>query len=189
MKTEKQLVSRRKFLSGMTCLGFSGFLINSPKLQAKYQEKQIGLWHDFSPEEKEMIDNSELVKLFSEIDYNKLSCAESTLLAILRFLNKPEEYVQTAAGFGGGMGQGELCGMITGGIMGLGVCGNTYLEDPKEIEEYVEYASAEYWTWWKSMAPVRCDGLTKSYEGVKSYLRMGARATSKLEELILVIKT
>ena len=181
-------LSRRNFFTKFSCVGFGSYFINFPKINKNSQDKKTGLWHDFSPEEKEMINNSELAKLFANIDYNKWSCAESTLLATLRYVNKPEEYVQTAAGFGGGLDQGDLCGMITGGIMGLGVVAHIYLKDPKEIDQYVEYASAEYWNWWKSMAPVRCDQLTKRYEGAEKYLRMGKRATAKLDELIQVIK-
>jgi C_GCAxxG_C_C family probable redox protein len=182
------ILSRRKFLSGFSCLGVGSCFLNLPPIFKYRQDKKTGLWHAFSPEEKEMINNSELAKLFANIDYNKWSCAESTLLATLRYVNKPEEYVQTAAGFGGGLDQGDLCGMITGGIMGLGVVAHKYLKDSKEIKEYVEYASAEYWNWWKSMAPVRCDELKKRYEGAEKYLRMGKRATSKLDELIQVVK-
>jgi len=188
MENDKHIISRRAFLNGITFLGFSGCLFKLPDPTVNNQEQQIGLWNEFSLEEKEIIENSEMAKIFLKLDYHKLSCAELTFLSILKYIKQPKEYVYAAAGFGGGLGHEDLCGMITGGIMGLGVVSKIYLNDPKESEEYIEYARDDYWSWWISKAPLRCEELKKRYDGDTDFLRMGQRATAKLDELIQVIK-
>jgi hypothetical protein len=41
-------------------------------------------------------------------------------MAALKYLKKPEEYLHSAAAFGGGMAHYDLCGFLTGGIIALG---------------------------------------------------------------------
>lgn len=59
-------------------------------------------------------------ELYSEDDYN---CAESLIRAADRYydLHLDDHTLVTAAGFGGGVGIGNLCGALSGAVMALSV--------------------------------------------------------------------
>jgi hypothetical protein len=48
-------------------------------------------------------------------------CSEMILLAALRHFELPENHLDAAAVFGGGVGKRDLCGLLTGGLMAIGI--------------------------------------------------------------------
>jgi C_GCAxxG_C_C family probable redox protein len=74
------------------------------------------------------------------------NCAESVLLALSEVLNITNDCIpRVATGFGGGMRTGNICGAVSGAIMGLGLhYGRTTAEEIKKrdrmyavVEEFV----------------------------------------------------
>lgn len=82
-----------------------------------------------------------LEKYYKDGNYN---CAESVFKAALEAwgVEMPGETVKTVAGFGGGMGSGNVCGAVTGGVAALscafveGVGGHT---SPKMMDKVRRY--------------------------------------------------
>jgi hypothetical protein len=112
------------------------------------------------------------------------SCAESIYVVSLNALDRPEEWLHAAAVFGGGLGKRDLCGLLTGGMMAIGVAGGKLHPNRKDAKDWAREASSSYWDWWESMAPLHCRDLRTKYEGKDEYLRMCKRAAFKIEQLI-----
>ena len=75
------------------------------------------------------------------------NCAESVLLALSEVLNITNDCIpRIATGFGGGMRTGDICGAVSGAVMGLGLhYGRTTAEEKKKrnctyavVEEFVD---------------------------------------------------
>ncbi len=65
------------------------------------------------------------------VHYN---CAQSVVLPFAEAFGIPEETaMKFAAGFGGGMKRGGICGAVTGGVMALGFFG---IDDPKNLGRF-----------------------------------------------------
>jgi C_GCAxxG_C_C family probable redox protein len=111
------------------------------------------------------------------------SCAESVLLAALRYLKQPEELLHAAAAFGGGMGQRDLCGLLTGGFMALGNAAGAHHKDRSKMKAHASKMTKEYWKWWQAWAPLHCRELKPQY-GKLGYVNMKKRVAAKIEELI-----
>ena len=111
------------------------------------------------------------------------SCSESILLAALRYLKQPEEYLRSAAPFGGGMAHYDLCGYLTGGLMALGNAAGVHHKDRKKMKALTGKMTKEYWSWWQSWAPLHCYQLRPKYDKDTS-VNMKKRVAAKVEELI-----
>ena len=62
------------------------------------------------------------------------NCAQATVVPFAEAAGIDEETaMRFAAGFGGGMKRGSLCGVVTGGVMALGLFG---LDDPKTLGDF-----------------------------------------------------
>lgn len=177
-------LSRRHFLGCVSCFLASGGLIKVTGSPRTKQVQTRKFWSEFSVEEQKIIDQSVLANDLENFAGKGYSCAESILMVSLRYLGKPEEMVNAAAGFGGGLGQRDLCGFLTGGIMAIGFSAGMKHEDRQKLKEAVRKSSNEYWNWWKSWAPLHCAELRPLYSGREEFLRMGKRAAAKVEELI-----
>ncbi|UCH95520.1 MAG: C_GCAxxG_C_C family protein [Candidatus Aminicenantes bacterium] len=142
---------------------------------------QKGLYDPLNPEEEKIINSSKMAKEIVTLEgYN---CAESILLAALKYLKKPEEFLHSAAAFGGGMGHYDLCGLLTGGFMALGIAAGTHHQDRKEMKSQAKKMTKEYWNWWESWAPLHCYQLKPKYDK-DVYINMKKRVAAKIEELI-----
>jgi C_GCAxxG_C_C family probable redox protein len=174
--------SRRGFLG---CI--SGFMA-AAGLEAAGQSvldkpPEKGLYDTLIPEEEKVINASEIAKEIEKLPTQGFSCAESILLATLKYLKKPEDYVHAAASFGGGMGHYDLCGLLTGGFMALGIAAGTYHSDRKKMKAQAGKMTKEYWKWWQSWAPLHCYQLRTRYDRF-GYINMTRRVAAKVEELI-----
>ena len=137
---------RRHFLFSIPCLAAGLPLLGQ---ETATQEKDVAV--ELSEAELKRVENSimaqDLQNIFSS---RKYSCAESILLATLHYLNEPDELVWAAAGFGGGMGQRDLCGFLTGGIMGIGFAAGKMDVSRDKAKEYCSQAVKKYWIWWEN---------------------------------------
>jgi len=176
--------SRRNFvftvsgmIAGLPLLGQSGIR------ESRGQEKILTA--ELSKAERERIKKSVMAEDLQEIfGSHKYSCAESILMASLHYLNEPEDLVWAAAGFGGGMGQKDLCGFLTGGIMGIGFAAGKMEAGRKQAKDYAGKAVKKYWTWWEENAPLRCRNIRTPESGSGICLRLGKRAAAEVESLI-----
>ena len=160
---------------GFVCLTDST-MITSKKIKT--------LWDPFTPEEKEIIENSAMAQDMANLMEKGYSCAELSLLVSLHYIDRPENEVYAAAGFGGGMGHDDLCGLLTGGIMGIGFAAGNGFEDSRKRDAFVKRARNTYWDWWADHVPLHCKDLNPLYHGREEYLWMCQRVAAKLESLI-----
>jgi len=160
---------------GMVCL------TDSTMVKAK---KVIPLWEPFTSEEEAVIEKSSMAQDMAALMGKGYSCAELSLLTSLHYVKRPEEHVHAAAGFGGGLGHGDLCGLLMGGIMGIGFAAGKKFEDSKERWAFVKKIRNVYWDWWTAHVPLHCKDLRPLYHGREAYLRMCQRVAVKLESLI-----
>jgi len=70
-----------------------------------------------------VLPKDEVEEIASSYAEDGFLCSESVLIALSRSLNIESEVIpRIATGFGAGIGgKGEVCGALTGGIMGLGL--------------------------------------------------------------------
>jgi len=104
----------------------------------------------------------------------------------LRYLGQPEEILNVAGGFGGGLGQGDLCGLLTGGMMAIGLSAGMIHKERSEFSRYGKKIYKEYWDWWVSCALLHCSELRpKIVRGESNlYISMCRRVAAKMEGLI-----
>ena len=183
-KTDSFSWTRRTFITSVSGVLFGHVLFglspdSSLNILIDQKVKEV-----LSAEELKWIEGSSLAKDLKNYFGKGYSCAESILLVSLRCLEKPEELVWAAAGFGGGMYQRDLCGFLTGGIMALGfACG--MLDKPrKEAKELCGDLVKEYWKWWGSRAPYRCAQLRTEGTTSQVCVNQGLLSAAKIEELI-----
>jgi len=186
MNENKSNITRRSFFSCASLLAIGGSLVGfkhipewpKPKLNSE-------IWKDFTEEEKELIAQSTMAQeiiTYPPLGYN---CAESLLIVSLKHLGKSEEIANIAAGFGGGIGHYDLCGLFTAGFMAIGISAGMIYTDHKEISSYVKNLSREYWNWWEERAPRHCHDLKPRYSWKSdNYHKMIQRVALKVEELI-----
>jgi C_GCAxxG_C_C family probable redox protein len=146
------------------------------------QKKELAL--DLSDEESKIVEKSSMAKELMEYFGKGYSCAESILMVSLKHLELSEDLVWAACGFGGGMGKRDLCGLLTGGIMSLGLASGTIQEEKSEAKRLCGVAVDKYWKWWQSQAPLKCRDIRPPGTSSKVCVRLGKLATAEAELLI-----
>ena len=126
-------------------------------------------------------------KLVDELEMNfstrGFSCSESIFRAVATKYGESEQLVRLATPFSGGMGQGDLCGFLAGGVLAIGLLfGRTKPEENAEKGRCVSLAS-EYYKWWKSNFPLHCSDIRK-FGGKELCADNGRKTAGYLEELI-----
>ena len=178
-------VTRRAFMVSTSSLLACYPLLGASAIFPMNEQKQ-DMQAEMTPEEIKKINQSGIaghVKDFFN-DSSDYSCAESMLLAFLRYHKKPEKLVWTAAGFGGGLGQRDLCGFLTGGIMSIGLAAGDLKLERKEAKTWCENKVKAYWEWWHTETPLHCKDILKLAAGRDVCTRLGLLAAVKLEELL-----
>jgi len=150
------------------------------------QKKELAL--ELSEEESKTVERSSMAKDFMNYFGKGYSCAESILMVSLRHLDLPEDSVWAASGFGGGIGKRDLCGLLTGGIMGLGFASGTIQEERSEAKRLCSVAVDKYWKRWQSQAPLRCQDIRPPGTSSKVCVRLGKLAAAEAELLIEEIR-
>jgi hypothetical protein len=185
-KTDSLSMPRRTFIASGMLLGNTlfGVPLNwGSNIQATQKAKE-----SLSLDEKRWIDDSTLAKDIRNYFGQGFSCAESLLLVSLRYLGKPEDWVWTAAGFGGGLYNRDLCGFLTGGIMALGCASGTLKMPRKKAKEYCGGLVKQYWDWWGLQAPYHCSEIRTDETTSAVCTNQGLLSAAKIEELIESIK-
>lgn len=177
----KQL-TRRKFLGSFTGLMAGTGLMGAVRYPGSKKQGR-NIYDPLTAEEEKIINASRMVKEIEKLPGKGFSCAGSIFMAALKYMNKPGNIVDAAAAFGGGMGQRDLCGFLTGGIMALGISAGRHHKERKEIKAHARKLTKEYWAWWQSMAPLHCADLRTKYDR-QGFNNMLKRVAVKIEELI-----
>jgi hypothetical protein len=187
-KWESRKITRRKFITTASGLmvGSAFFALSSPlSLSAPFSQK---LKEELSAEDLEWIGKSSMAKELNKYFGQGYSCAESIVMVSLRYLDKPEELVWAAAGFGGGLYHKDLCGFLTGGIMGIGFASSLLKEPRREAKEFCADLVKQYWKWWESRVPFHCSEIRTKDTSSQVCLNQGLLSSTKIEELIKPIK-
>lgn len=178
---------RRRFLASLSAALAAPILpafLQGAQDKPQVQPERQPLEKLLSPEEWAAAQKSPLALEIDKVFGRGYSCAEAMLLVSVRHLRMPEHLVWAAAGFGGGLGQKDLCGFLTAGIMGFGhACGTLKLER-KDAKKICADASAEYWNWWKASFPLRCSELRPVGSSGDICRRLGALSAAKVNALL-----
>jgi hypothetical protein len=185
MNSDKQQKMTRRMFFGLS----SGFLVTGSlfgwtSFQENKPSQVESLPEELNDEELESIKNSAMAKNLSGYFGKGYSCAESLWMVALEHMNKPEELGWIASGFGGGMYHKDLCGFLTAGIMAIGLSAGTLDMERREAKDICGDNVKEYWSWWKSIAPLKCSDIRQEGTSSKVCQRIGQLATAKVESLI-----
>lgn len=175
---------RRDFLMSTPALILGSSLKGYAQTQVTTSQTFPSLPEELSPQEQAKVEKSVLSKDLKNYFGKGYSCAESMLMVGLHYLKKPEEFVWIAGGFGGGMYHRDLCGIVTGGIMTIGLAAGQLKKERKEAREWTKQKVQLYWAWWTSQAPLRCIEIRKEGTKFETCLRLGLLAAARIEELI-----
>jgi hypothetical protein len=181
-------LSRRKFIATASGLmiGSAFFPLPSPlRLDSQVAQKAEG---ELSAEDLEWIKKSSMAKELNKYFGQGYSCAESAVMVSLRFLDMSEEFVWAAAGFGGGLYHKNLCGFLTGGIMGIGFASSLLEKPRREAKTFCGDTVKEYWKWWESRFPLHCSEIRTEGRDSRICLNLGLLSMAKIEELIKAVK-
>jgi hypothetical protein len=184
MNKTNLMLPRRVFITALSGMVGGSALFGWSRQSGSDSQSSQKVMDELSSDELKWVESSVMAKDLKNYFGNGCSCAESILMVSLRYLEKPEELVWAAAGFGGGMYQRDLCGFLTGGIMALGFACGTLEKPRKEAKESCGRWVTEYWKWWGSRAPYRCAQLRTEGTTSQVCLNQGLLSATKLEELI-----
>ena len=176
-------ISRRSFLSSAYGLT-AAKLVPSAGSQKNNVPPPQALPSELSQAEQNDVNRSRMAQDLKNYFHEGYSCAESILLVCLRYLDKPEDLVWAAGGFGGGMGQKDVCGFLTGGILGPGLAAGALDRERSESKALCSQAVRAYWTWWEQQAPVRCAAIRPAGSASEICSRLGQLAAARLEQQI-----
>jgi hypothetical protein len=191
-KNERGRMNRRKFLLTSSLLLSSTAIFEScsslaqtkPASSPEALPKGPVLLDALTPEEMTLVKDSVMSEDMRNFWGKGYSCAETGLMVALRFMKKPEDLVWAAAGFGGGMGQHDLCGFLTSGIIAIGLHAGDLEEEKSEAKKLCGGKVREYWTWWLETAPLHCSEIREGRQGFDVCHRIGRLAAAKLESLM-----
>ncbi len=176
-------VSRRGFVRSVCPLVVGGLSI--PRAAGtSVQQGQPGFWSEFSASEQQSIGTSEMAQDVANYLNQGLGCAEICLATACEYLGEPQGWVNAATVFSGGFGKGDLCGLLTGGLMAIGIAAGRLHEDRAAMKQFARPLKDEYWSWWTARGPLHCSELRTRYDGNDEFIRMTQRAVAKIEELI-----
>jgi hypothetical protein len=115
-------------------------------------------------------------------------CSEMMLLVGLHRAGLPDTHLDAAAVFGGGVGRRDLCGLLTGGLMAIGLAAGEKYPDRSQLHRVGRKASNAYWDWWVSRADLHCMGPGTEHQDAETFMRMTQRTALKLEEVLGVLE-
>ena len=177
------MMSRRRFAATVPLLLA---LPVFPRLVGGMQDKEPAKSPDrlFAPKEWERIQSFAMARDMENYFGKGYSCAESLLMTALRRMRQPENLVWTAAGFGGGMGQKDLCGFLTAGFMALGLAAGQLKLERKEAKARSAEITKTYWNWWRESFPLHCAEIRTPGADRDTCRRLGLRAAARLDDLL-----
>jgi hypothetical protein len=149
------------------------------------QVQTPGFAGPFTEAEARAVAASPLAQGIATLQGGGYPCSELILLAALRRFQLPENHLNAAAVFGGGVGKRDLCGFLTGGLMAIGFAAGEKYADRATMHRAGRAASNAYWDWWLTRGDLHCMGPGTTHGDSGEFLRMSQRAAVKLEEVIL----
>lgn len=186
-------LSRRSFLGALPLTVLSapsmaqGMNLGPVQPKEGQEGPKPGFLAPFSPEEAAAIAASPMAQEIAALMGQGYPCSEMMLLAALRRWNLGEEHLDAAVVFGGGVGQRDLCGFLTGGLMAIGFASGQKYNDRQVVHQVGRRASNAYWDWWLSRGDQHCMGYGTDHEGSEEFVRMAQRAALKLEAVLGVL--
>lgn len=181
-------MSRRRFVTSSPALLAGSALLARPVWRGIRGQEITTLPVELSPQELEWVKPSRMAEELIGYFTGGYSCAESILMVALRYSGISEDGVWAAAGFGGGVQHKELCGFLTGGVMGIGFAAGGLKLDREDAKKQCSRAVNQYWDWWGTIAPLRCGDIRKPGVDPKVCRRLGKLAAARVEELIKPFK-
>jgi C_GCAxxG_C_C family probable redox protein len=135
-----------------------------------------------------MLSKDETVRLAAGYAGEGLLCSEAVLMALSECLGVSSEIIpRIATGFGAGIGrEGEVCGALSGGVMGLGLRFGRSTVENEEGERRPYWFSTELGARFREqLGHVRCEDLLgldlSRVEDVQAYHERGLWETICLE--------
>jgi hypothetical protein len=152
--------------------------------QASGQEEKKPLTEILNKDEWEQIKQSPMAGELEKYFGNGYSCAESLWMTALRHLKRPEEMVWTAAAFGGGMGQKDICGFLSAGLMAIGTAAGQLKMARPEAKKICARESKAYWQWFQPVSPIHCAAIRPPGSSGDICRRLGQLSTAKINRII-----
>lgn len=187
-------LSRRKFLGALplTVLATPSVVQGLPVLGQEspgsaQEGPKPGFIAPFTEEEAAAVAASPLAQEIASLHGKGYPCSEMELLVGLRHLGLPENHLDAAGVFGGGVGKRDLCGLLTGGLMAIGLAAGAKYEDRKLAHGTGRRASNAYWEWWVARGDLHCMGPGTEHKTPEEFVRMTQRTAVKLEEVLGVL--
>ena len=178
-------LSRRRFITSASSLFFGVSLFPYIGTAGQQEIQSPEPLEKLSQEQLDWIEKSNMAADMKNFFGQGYSCAESLLIVSLRFMNKSEDLVWAAAGFGGGLYHKDLCGFLTGGIMSIGFFAGTLNKERKEAKEVCSDLVKQYWKWWTSRYPLRCAEIRPEGSPRSICENLGKLSAAKLEEMFI----
>jgi len=148
------------------------------------QSQGPGFIGPFSEAETAAVAASPMAQEIARLNGRGYPCSEMILLAALRRFDLPENHLDAAAVFGGGVGKRDLCGLLTGGLMAIGLAAGEKYADRAEVHRVGREASNAYWDWWLTRGDLHCMGTGTTHETSEEFVRMCQRTAVRLEAVI-----
>jgi hypothetical protein len=174
-------LERRKFLATLPFLAAAPWLVFS---QAGRDDKRKPLVEIMKADEWEQVQRSPMAREMEKYFGNGYSCAESLWLTALRHLKKPEEQVWTAAAFGGGMGQKDICGFLSAGLMAIGAAAGQLEMTRPEAKKICSREAKAYWQWFQSLSPIHCAEIRPPGSSGDICRRLGQLAAARVNQVV-----
>jgi C_GCAxxG_C_C family probable redox protein len=109
--------------------------------------------------------------------------ADSVFLSGIKFLKQPEDIVRVAVPFGGGMGQKDLCGYLTGGYLAIGLFAGGKKGNDNAARRKCARLAKEYYDWWTKSFALHCREINKSEAEPCDYKAMGQKTSDFLQAM------
>ncbi len=186
-------ISRRRFVSALplTVLAAPSALSaceaqgeSAEEPRPILQTQGPGFIGPFSEDEAAAVAASPLAREIASLNGRGYPCSEMILLAALRRFDLPENHLDAAAVFGGGVGKRDLCGLLTGGLMAIGFAAGRKYPDRAQAHQVGRAASNAYWDWWLTRGDLHCMGYGTAHETSQEFVRMCQRTAAKLEAVM-----
>jgi hypothetical protein len=159
----------------------------SPPNQSVQEVPKLGFSQPFTEEEAAAAAASPMAGVIAGLNGRGYPCSEMMLLAALRRFDLPEDRLDAASVFGGGVGKRDLCGFLTGGLMAIGIAAGVRYSDRSQLHTAGRRAANDYWDWWLTRGDLHCMGPLTTHENAEEFVRMAQRAAVKLESVLGVL--
>jgi hypothetical protein len=190
-------VTRRRFVASLPLTVLAGPSVVSacetkgengepeqPRPVLESQSQGPGFIGPFTEAEAAQVTGSPMAQEIAGLMGQGYPCSEMMLLAASRRFGLSENHLDAAAVFGGGIGKRDLCGLLTGGLMAIGLVAGEKYPDRAQVHQVGRQASNAYWDWWLTRGDLHCMGPGTAHETSEEFLRMCQRTAVKLEAVM-----